>query len=204
MKRVMSGVFVVVGAVTVLALVGCAKPPQSEIEAVNTAIENAEIAEAGTYAPDQLEAAFEVQRKAMAEVEAQNARFALTRSYEKATTLLKDAGVAADAARAAAVGNREAAIAEANRAIKALNDQMATANEDIAALASCRRKPKGFVQDLELMHGRIEALSGQLAEVEAEIEAERYLNAIELSKATEPELAAVATDLASARSKLGC
>jgi len=204
MKDVMRAMPVVVCVAAVLALVGCAKPPEAEIAAVNEAVENAQIAEAGSYAPGELEAALEAQRTAIAEVDAQNARFALTRSYEKAATLLKEAGVAADAARTAAVRNREAAIEQANQAVESLNTMLADAQADLAALASCRRKPKGFAQDLELMQGRIEAFSGQLAEVEAEIDAERYLAAVDLAKAAEPELAALATDLATARTKLGC
>jgi len=195
---------VMVCAVAVLTLVGCAKPPQAEIDAVAVAVENAKIADAGTYAPGELEAALEAQRTAMAEVEAQNARFALSRSYEKASTMLKEAGEAADSARTAAVSNRETAITEANQAVDSLNAQLADAQANLAALASCRKRPKGFAQDLELMQGRLEAFSGQLAAVEAEIDAERFLSAIDLATAAEPELAAVATDLATARTKLGC
>jgi hypothetical protein len=54
------------------------------------------------------------------------------------------------------------------------------------------------------MTGKVESLSSQLAELEAQMSAERFLDAVELASSIEPEMAAVAADLASARTKLGC
>jgi hypothetical protein len=196
--------FVVVLVIVVSALTGCAKPPQVEIDAVKVAVENAEAADAATYAPAELEAAREAQRAAAAEVEAQNARFALTRNYEKATGMLQQASTAAETAKTAAVANREAAIAAANEAVASITAQLATAEADLGALAACRKKPKGFAQDLELMRGRIDALKSQLTELQAQVAAERYLAATDFAKAMEPELATVATDLTNVRTKLGC
>ncbi|MEX1309831.1 MAG: hypothetical protein AB1Z65_05380 [Candidatus Sulfomarinibacteraceae bacterium] len=186
------------------AAIGCAKPPQVEIDAVGEALQQADLAEAATYAPEELEAARESQRMAVAEIEAQKERFALSRSYDKAKELLQKTMTEAEAARAAAVENREAALASANQAVESLAVQLATAEADLVELAKCRRAPKGFAQDLELMRGKVEALVGQLTELDAEIASERYKSALELAESIEPEMAAVATDLSTARAKLGC
>ncbi len=196
------GVVMTVGAAVILT--GCAKPPQAEMDATKLEVERAVSAEAETYAPDELESAREALRKATAEVEAQNQKFALTRSYESARTMLQEATTAAEAARVAAVNNREDAKAAVTSAIAELNAQMATAQADLAALAACRKTPKGFTHDLELMRGKVDALAGQLTELTAEAEAERYKAAAELASAIQPEMTAVATDLSSARAKLGC
>jgi hypothetical protein len=186
------------------ALTGCAKPPQAEMDAVKQAVNQAEAAEADIYAPVKLEEAREAERAAIAEIEAQNARFALSRSYETAVSMLKDAEDSAEDARATAVANREAAMTLANEAVESFAAQLATAEADLAALAACRKAPKGFAQDLELMRGKVEALSGQLTELESAVDGERYLDAAELAKSMKPEMETVTTDLSTARTKLGC
>ena len=50
----------------------------------------------------------------------------------------------------------------------------------------------------------LDDLLDRIAELEAQMSAERFLDAVELASSIEPEMAAVAADLASARTKLGC
>ncbi len=118
--------------------------------------------------------------------------------------MLDKASAAAETTRAAAVTNREAAMDAANEAVEAMTAKLATAEADLTALAACRKKPKGFAQDLELMRGKVEALTGQLAELQAKVDAEEFKAAIEFAKSIQPEISAVATDLSSARTKLKC
>ena len=92
----------------------------------------------------------------------------------------------------------------ANEAVELLTVQLVAAEADLAALASCRRTPKGFAQDLELMRGKVEALTGQMVELESEVDAENYQAAVELAESIQPEMSAVATDLSTVRSKLKC
>lgn len=191
-----------VGAAAMLT--ACAKPPQAEMDAATMEVERAGAAEAETYAPVELEAARESLRRATAEVEAQGQRFAMSRSYESARAMLQEATGSAEKARVAAVNNREAAKATVNDAIESMASQMATAEADLTALAACRKAPKGFAQDLDLMRGKVDALGGQLAELEAAFDAERYKAAADLALAIEPEMMSVATDLSTARTKLGC
>jgi hypothetical protein len=191
-------------AAGIAILTGCAKPPQARMDSQKNAMELAEIADAANYAPVEFEAAREAERTALAEVEAQNQKFALTRSYETAREMLDKASAAAETARAAAVANRELAKTAADQAVEAMNSQLAAAEADLAALAACRKKPKGFTQDLELMRGKVEALTGQLAELQAKVDEESYKAAVEFAESIQPEISAVATDLSSARAKLNC
>ncbi|HSL17078.1 MAG TPA: hypothetical protein VLB51_04155 [Methylomirabilota bacterium] len=204
MSSVMRSTIAVAAVAALSILTGCSEPPQAEIDAVKASVQSAEAADAATYAPAELEAAREAERAAVAEVEAQKAKFVLSRSYEQATGMLADAAAKADDARVAAVTNREEAMAAANDAVEALTGQLTAVEADLAALGSCRRAPKGFAQDLELMRGKVEALSAQVAELEAQVAAERFLEARDLAATIEPEMTAVATDLAGAREKLGC
>jgi uncharacterized protein YpuA (DUF1002 family) len=81
-----------IGLILLLALVsGCAKAPQQAVDAANAALEAAKSAEANRYLADEFKAAQDSLNAAMAEIEAQNSKFALTRSYGKATKLLEAA-----------------------------------------------------------------------------------------------------------------
>ena len=72
-------------------LTACAKPPQARMDGLRSGMELAELAESATYAPAEFEAAREAERTALAEVEAQNQKFALTRSFETAREMLDKA-----------------------------------------------------------------------------------------------------------------
>jgi hypothetical protein len=116
------------------------------MDGVTAAFDSAQVAEAATYAPAEFEAAREGQRSAVAEVDAQNAKFALTRSYKKATEMLAEAAEKAENARAAAVAGREEAKAAADDAVVSLTVQITAVEADLAALAAYRRKPKSFAR----------------------------------------------------------
>lgn len=204
MTHVMRSTITLAIVAALAVLTACAKPPQARMDSLQKAMGLADTAEAATYAPVEFEAARAAERTALAEVEAQNQKFALTRSYETAREMLDKANAAAETTRAAAVTNRELAKTAADEAVETMTAQLATAEADLAALAACRKKPKGFAQDLELMRGKVEALTGQLAELQAKVDAEEFKAAIEFAKSIQPEISAVTTDLSTARAKLNC
>ena len=74
-----------------VALVGCAKPPQELVNSVQTAIDGVKQAGAEMYAPDALAKVTDLFSQAQAEIETQNGKFALFRSYKKAEEVLKQA-----------------------------------------------------------------------------------------------------------------
>jgi hypothetical protein len=150
--------------VTVLA-VGCAKPPQVEIDALKAALAAAEQAEAGKYAADALDAANQAMNAVNAELQAQEAKFALFRSYTKTKQLIGDAMKAADAAKQAAIEGKERAKNEAQAAIDAVKTAVTGATDTLAALAKCPRKPKDFKKDLEMMKGNLDTYTAQVTEI---------------------------------------
>ena len=194
----------VVAFVTMLSMAGCAKPPQAETDTANAALTAAESAEASTYAADQLEQARAAMRRATAELQVQQQKFALLRSYTKAQQLLADAKTAADAAEQAAVTNREAARATAQAALTQLDQLMAAVDADLDALAECPRRPKGFAADLELLKGRSQGLRTQLDAAHGAMNEARFNSATEMSEALTTEVQTLADDLAGARAKLKC
>ena len=76
-NQVIVGVLVLVAAVMI---VGCAKPPQSDLDGAKAALAAAEQAEAPKYAPEAWDKAQQAMNAVNAELEAQNAKFALFRS----------------------------------------------------------------------------------------------------------------------------
>jgi chromosome segregation ATPase len=196
---------VVVGIVlSVIAIAACAKPPQQAIDQANAAVSSAAQAEAATYAADEWAAAQQSMNNAMAEIEAQQAKFAPLRSYKSADELLTKAQQDAAAAQAAAVEAKAAARAEVEQAIAGIEASFAQADQALQALETCRRRPKGFASDLEIMRGNVDGLRAQLADVQAAAADEQFLEAKTLASELQQQVGTVVTDLENAKTKLGC
>ena len=73
-----------------LVVVGCAKPPQAEIDAAKNAVQAAVSAEAGDYAGESLQEAQDAVAQLEQELKAQEEKFALFRSYKKASELANE------------------------------------------------------------------------------------------------------------------
>jgi len=188
----------------VAGLAACAKPPQAAIDQAKAAIKAAGEAEAPAYATDAWETAQKSMNAATAEIEAQNAKFALTRSYKKAEALLATAEQDATAAEQAAVEGKELARAELEQTVAAIETSFAQADELLQRLATCPRRPKGFANDLELLRGNVEGLRGQLSDVQATAAEEQYLEANTLAQELLDQVDSVVADLENAKAKIGC
>jgi hypothetical protein len=198
---------VLVGVVVALAVVGlsaCAKAPVDAISQAQSALQAAGDAEAATYAPDAWDAAQQAVNAAMAEVEAQNAKFALTRSYKKASEMLVTAQQAAMAAQDAAVTGKEEMRLAVEDSVATIEAELGTADELLAALAKCRKRPKGFAGDLEIMRGNVEGLRVQLVDVQAAADGGNYMEAKAMADGLLEGLTAVVGDMENAKAKLGC
>ncbi len=124
-----------IGAMMVLAIgiSSCAKPPTAEMEAAKAAIANATSKEAAEYAATELRAAQDSLAKAEAEITTQLGKFALFRSYKKATALVLSAQQKGQEAEQAAIRNKEqfrkdseAAIAQTEQLITEVKTFMAS------------------------------------------------------------------------------
>ncbi|HSO21417.1 MAG TPA: hypothetical protein VLT81_00835 [Chondromyces sp.] len=203
----MNGQRVLVGLVVVLAVVGlsaCAKAPQETIDQVQAAITAAEQAEAPTYAPEAWEAAQQELNQAMAEVEAQNAKFALTRSYKQASEMLATAQQSAVAAQEQAIANKEQMRLEVEGAIASIEESLAAADGLLESLATCRRRPKGFASDLEMMRGNIDGLRAQVADVQAKAAEESFAEAKSMAGSLLESLNTAVSDMETVKAKIGC
>jgi len=144
-----------------LAMVlGCAKPPQAEIDAARAAIQQAEAAGAGEYAAGSLREAQNAVEALNAEVEVQAKKFALMRSYKQSSALAATAKAAGEKAAADAETAKEAARTEAEQKLGEATAAMEAAN---AALANAPRG-KGSAQEIEAMKADMEAVAQWIQE----------------------------------------
>jgi len=199
--RVLVGVLV---ALAVVSLSACGKAPQAAVDQAQAALAAAGEAEAANYAPQAWEAAQGAVNAAMAEVEAQNAKFALTRSYKRASELLTAAQQAAVEAKDAAVSGKEQMRVAVEGAVATIEENLSAADGLLKTLATCRKRPKGFAGDLEIMRGNVDGLRSQLGEVQAEAAEGNFFQADSMAKSLLEGLDAVVTDLKNAKAKLGC
>ena len=191
-------------AVAMFGIVACAKVPQAGIDQAEVALSAAGDAEAAVYAQSQWEAAQQAMNAAKAEVERQNAKFALVRSYKKAEELLAEAKKSADSAKQAAIDGKEAMRLQVENAVATIEAGLTEASDHLNALQSCRKRPKGFAADLEMLRGNTEGLVTQLGAVTAATDAERYMEAETMARELQGQIDVLVADLESARAKLGC
>ena len=188
---------------TVLA-VGCAKPPQQELDSAKAAVTAAEQAEAPKYAPDAWDKAQQAMNAVNGEMEQQNAKFALFRSYTKAKQLIADATNAANAAKEAAVAGKEKAKNEAQAAIDAVKASLEKAGQYINDLQKCRRKPKDLRKDLEVMKGNMDGYNSQVTEIEGAFGREDYFGAKQQAESLKGQVDTMVNELEAAKTKLRC
>lgn len=106
--------------VAIVLCVGCAKAPQTEIDAAMKAVADAQTVVAGKYAVEQLAAVEKMLADAQSEIARQN-KTLIGRNYTTASTMLKEvvvkaAGVSTAAAAMAAQASKDAAESAVNRA----------------------------------------------------------------------------------------
>ncbi|MGE5235473.1 MAG: hypothetical protein ACM3O7_03875 [Acidobacteriota bacterium] len=203
MRRNHVFVGVVLVAATLL-VVGCAKPPQPEIDGAKAALAAAEQAEAGKYAPDALDKANQAMNAVNAELQAQEAKFALFRSYTKTKQLIADAQKAADDAKQAAAAGKEKAKADARAAIDEVKGLADKAKTLMADLEKCRRKPKDFKKDMEMMKGNLDGYTNQVNDLEGAFTREDFLGAKAQAETLKGQLNSMITDLEGAKTKMKC
>ena len=184
--------------------VGCAKPPQQELDGVKAGMSAAESAEAPKYAADAWDRAQQAMNAVNAEVEAQNAKFALFRSYSKAKELIAAANQSATEAKDAGVAGKEAAKNAAQAAMDAAKASLDAANALYTELGDCKRKPKGFSKDMEMMKGNLDSLAAQVTGIDSAFASEDYFGAKSQAESLKGQVDALAADMQSAKEKIKC
>lgn len=185
-------------------LVACAKPPQVEIDAAKGALASVEAAEAATYAPEALAEVSQAVAAADAEVAAQAEKLAFLRNYDTAKQLALDAAAKAETAKQAAIDAKAAAKAAAEAAVQATNDALANAQALLASLDECKKKPKDFASQVELLKGSLDGLAARVAELPNHLTSEKFSAASEQAAALAGEIATYATDIEAVKAKISC
>ncbi len=162
------------GVILMLALVsGCAKAPQEAVDAAKAALETAKQAEADRYLADEFKAAQDSLNAALAEIETQNSKFALTRNYDKAAKLLEAATTLANSANANVAAKKDAVKAEAQQLLTDLQ----TALTDAKALLKKAPKGKEGREALEAIKGELATVETSLTEAPALIDSGDFMTA---------------------------
>jgi len=193
-----------VAALSLALAVGCAKPPQQDIDGLKAAMTAAEQAEAPKYAADAWNAAQTSMNAVNAELEAQANKFALFRSYTKTKELIADANQKASAAKDAAVAGKEKAKKDANDSLAAVKSALDDANKMLADLGKCKRQPKDFKKDLEAMKGNLDGLNAQVAGIQGSIDKEDFLGAKASADSLKGQVDKIPDDMKQAKAKIKC
>jgi hypothetical protein len=164
------GLPVIVG---LLVVVGCAKPPQADIDAARQALNAAKTPDATEYAPDSLSEAENAMALVDAELKTQQDKFALFRSYEKTAELVRTAKAAAEKSVADTAAAKEKARNEASQAINDVRTQLTEAK----ALLEQAPKGKGTQADIAAMKADLDGIEMGLSELDATFANQRYLDA---------------------------
>jgi hypothetical protein len=180
-----------------LGLAGCSKLPVETVTAMQTALDGAKAAGAETYARDALNQAMETKAQADAEIETQNGKFALMRSYKKATEMLTLATQQFEQANQAAVAGKERARVAANAAVEAATAALAATNEFLAKAP----RGKNTKAELEAMQQELVVLQGTLDEAVAGVAAEDYINAKAKADVVTQKAAEIQADIQNAMDK---
>jgi soluble cytochrome b562 len=187
MKRLFPCSFVI----ALLILSGCAQPPTVELSAAQKAIDDAHAAQADMYAAAEFGAAQKALTDARTEITNQDKNFVLTRNYTGATNLLKDVETKAQAAQAAAKGNKEKAKSEVEALIQETTASLEAAKTDLDKAP----KSKNAKAELDSLKTDLDTLSTKLDQAKAVANSGDYLQA----KASLTEVKQRVTDIAAER-----
>ncbi len=181
-----------------LFLSACASAPKEEIAATQAAVNTAKTDDVTTYAPESLKDADDTLQKAMAEVQTQDNKFALSRDYKAASDLLKQAKDKAAKAATDAQANKLKTKADAEAAITALGPQLAEAKKSLASAP----RGKDTKADLEAMQADYKAAEEAQTAATQAMSSEKYMDALSQAKTAESKAAGIIDQVKAAKEKI--
>lgn len=186
-----------VAAMVLVSVSGCSQRPEEEMESANEALNEARAAEADRYASEVYQEAVDAFESAKAEIQAQDEKFFMTRSYGEARNLLRTATATANRAAEESAAGREQARQEAETAIQ----QARTALD--AAQASVKQAPrgKGSQADIDAMNAELAVLQTTLDEAQSAYEGGDYLTALTKAESVSSDASSIRQDIEQARKK---
>jgi hypothetical protein len=188
---------VVFAVIALLVFIGCAKPPEQDIQNANTAMDAAKAAEAEEYVPDSYQVAMDTLNAANAAKQEADGKFALFRSYSKAKALYVSAAALANKAAEDAAAEKERVKEEVTGLLTQAKAVLDTAN---AALAKAP-KGKGSKADIELIKNDLAAAQASFDDANNDFNAGRYKSAMAKVEAAMQKAHAVIDEIAAAKAK---
>ena len=188
-------VLVVVFAMAMM--LGCAKVPQADLDAAKAALDAAKSAEVDRYLPELFNAVKDSLDSATAEIEKQNSKFALFRSYKKAKELLAKVTADANDAVAQVAAKKE----EVKTEVEGLMAQVAPAVENVKGLMKKAPRGKEGRAALEAINSELAAVEASVAEANTAMTNGDYLTARDKVQANLQKLASLAQELQAAIDK---
>lgn len=180
-----------------LFVVGCGSAPQTELKASEDALAGAQTAEAEQYAPASYQVALDSLNAAKVEIQKQDSKFSLFRSYGHSKELLASAQKLAEQAVSEAQTAKEETRVQDSLLIAEVDVLLASAQ---AAVAGAPRG-KGTKADIELIKADLSSVEQAIASAKADYEAGKYLVVKSKLDASVTQLNRVIADVDAAKAK---
>jgi hypothetical protein len=190
-------VSVVLAALALVVLIGCGKPPDTEKQTAEAAMQAAKSAEAEQYAPEAYRLAMDTLNVAQATKQEVDSKFALFRSYGKAKQLFLSAQALADSARAMAQVEKERVRAEV---VEMMTTAQTAIDNATRALESAPRG-KGSKADIEMIKLDLASVNAGFAEARADLNAEKFLVAKGKLEAVTAKAESIIKEIEAAKAK---
>ncbi len=184
-------------AVAAVMFTSCAKAPEVEINNAKAAVEAVKAIEAARYVPAEFNALQDSLNAALLEVENQNAKFALFRSYKKANATLANVMTMSEQVKANTETRKEEVKAEAQQALA----EVTTLVNEVKELITKAPKGKEGKEALEAIQGDVVLVESFLAEVSTLINNGDFLTALDKVKAAGEKASGLKTELEAAIAK---
>jgi hypothetical protein len=181
-----------------LLFFACASAPKEEISATQSAIQAAQTDDVRTYAADSLKDAEDTMAKATAEVQAQDAKFALSRDYKAASEVLKQAKGKADKALTDATANKAKVKAEAEALIGTLAQTLADAKK---ALVTAPRG-KDTKAELEAMQNDLKSAEEAATAAGTGMSQDKFAEALAQANTAKTKAMGIIEQVTAAKEKL--
>lgn len=157
-------------ALALLAIAGCSKPPEQEIQAAQAALDAARQAEAEEYVPDAFRVASDSLNAAMAAKQEQDSKFALFRSYGKSKEMFIGAKALAENAATQAAAEKE----RVRQEVMTMITQAQAAIDTTTAVLAKAPKGKGNKAEIDLIKNDLAGVQAQFEEAKNDFNAGKY------------------------------
>ncbi len=191
--------FIMLPLVMSVVFWGCAKVPQVEIDAAQAAIEAAKSGEVNRYFASEFNALQDSLNVALANVEAQKSKFALTRNYGSATEKLVQIAQNADSLKGLVAEKKLQLRTEVDQKVVEYTNKL----KETKALVARAPRGKETRAVIESMNNDIKAIETSYAEVQTFLAKDDVLSAKERVDSVIAKLQAIQDELKAAIAKKG-